>query len=192
MATNITGDFIKALIANGSSVEGDMGGTGWGLVGAATGLIGMIVVGKTKFYDPLVDFRNKVRNGGDWDFKSNWLKPYKDTGVEVAGKTYRYDMPGNFHYGYVGSAMGVSTNMLLTQAGKAQRAAGTSKPEFHCTHGDDPEDHEFIRLGIKLYDDYELKVTETNLAAILGGFKTIVCGPVPKEKPFKEPFFSRR
>jgi hypothetical protein len=189
MATNITGEFIKRLIANGASIEGSVGGTGWKAAAVLTGLIGGVIIGKTKFYDPLVAFRNKVRNGGDWDFKSNWLKPYKDTGIEVAGKQYRYDMAGNFHYGYVGCAAGISDGMLLAQAGKAQVAAGTSKPEYHCTHGDDPEDHEFIRLGIKLYDDNGLKVTETNLAQILGAFQVIVCGP---QKPFKEPFFSRR
>lgn len=180
MATNITSEFIKRLIANGSSIQGSVGGAGWGAAAVLGGLVGGIMIGKAKFYDPLVAFRNKVRNGGDWDFKSNWLKPYKDDGVEVAGKQYRYDMPGNFHYGYTGCAAGISDNMLLTQAGKAQKAAGTSKPEFHCTNGDDPEDAEFIRLGIKLYDDHGLKVTETNLGQILGAFKAKVCGPAPE------------
>src|SRR5688572_3506248 len=100
-APNITWEFIKRLINNGSSIQGSAPEWYDGFW-ALGGVVGMYTA-KKKVVDPMIEFRNKVRAGGDWDFKSNWLKPHKDSGVEVAGKVYRYDMPGNFHYGYVGA-----------------------------------------------------------------------------------------
>jgi hypothetical protein len=180
MAANITNEFIKRLVANAESMR-DM----------KPGFLQTVIIpwGLRRGAQMLTRFRNKVRAGGDWDFKDNWLKNCKDSGVEVAGKHYRFDMPGNFHYGYVGCATEIPDSILFSEAGRAQRSAGTSRPEYHCTNGDDPEDHEFIRLGIKLYDDVGLDVTESNLAMILSGFKTIQCGPVPP--PVKVPIMPR-
>jgi hypothetical protein len=122
-------------------------------------------------------FYNKVRNGGDWDLKNNVYKPYKKTGVIVAGNTYGNDMPGNYHFGFVGAAAGFSDYILHKGAGEAQQRAGTSKPEYGCTYGDDPTDYEFIRLGIELYDTVGLSVTEAALKSSLAGFQTITCPP---------------
>jgi RHS repeat-associated protein len=90
-------------------------------------------------------FRDQVRNGAPWDYKQY------DRGFEDFG---------NYNYGYTGAAMGLQTDFLLRQAGRAQVAAGTSRPEwgdpgyfgglFGGTppYGDDPHDQEMIRRGI--------------------------------------------
>jgi hypothetical protein len=122
-------------------------------------------------------FYTQVKNGGPWDLKNNVYKPYKNSGVMVSGNKYDYDMPGNFHYGFVGAAADFDDLILHKAAGVAQERAGTSKPEYHCTYGDDPKDFEFIRLGIALYNQVGLKVTEAALKSSLGQFQTIVCTP---------------
>lgn len=60
-------------------------------------------------------FRDKVRNGGPWD--------YKQADPEL--QDY-----GNYNYGYTGNAAGFSLGVLLRQAGVAQRAARTSRHEW--------------------------------------------------------------
>jgi hypothetical protein len=119
-----------------------------------------------------------VRYGGFWDFKANIYRGFEQTGVSVCGREYRYDMPGNYHYGFVGAAAGFSDTVLLSAAGGAQVQAGTSRPEYWCTYGDDPEDSVFIMLGIALYRQARLAVTTTNLQQSLARFVRIVC-PMP-------------
>jgi RHS repeat-associated protein len=92
----------------------------------------------------LLWFRNQVRNGGPWDYKQ--LNPgYQDF--------------GNYNYGYAGTAMGLGSGVLLRQAGLAQIAAGTSRPEWgdpgtfgafggKAPYGDDPVDQVYIAHGI--------------------------------------------
>lgn len=86
----------------------------------------------------LLWFYNQVRNKGPWDFKQLGSQ-YSDF--------------GNFHYGAVGKAMGISEQVLLRAAGWAQSKAGTTLNSFgHWTkdapYGDDPEDQLQIRNGI--------------------------------------------
>jgi hypothetical protein len=60
----------------------------------------------------------------------------------------------SLHYGYVGKAAWWSTEGLLhRKAGEAQRAAGTSRPEWNVSpyHGDDPIDYFNIERGFDLY-----------------------------------------
>ncbi len=166
-APNITQDFITRLKDNGAAAEA-MAVHWYDFLGGPGNAAAKEGVRWGWFYQ-------KVRAGGPWDFKSNVYKSHKDTGVEVCGNVYRFDMPGNFHYGFVGAAAGFSAWTLHRAAGWAQERAGTSKPEYHCTHGDDPEDYEFIRLGIQLYDDVGLDVTTTNLSRVLSFFRTLVC-----------------
>lgn len=84
-------------------------------------------------------FYTKVRNKGEWDFKQ-------------LGRQYA-DF-GNFHYGAVGTAAGISEGLLLRAAGTAQHLAGTSKEEFDnwwadAPYGDDPIDQVWIKAGIE-------------------------------------------
>ncbi len=83
-------------------------------------------------------FYQQVRNKGPWDFKQ--AGPYENF--------------GNFHYGAVGYAGGIPENVLLRAAGCAQMKAGTSLDAWDSCwgdmpYGDDPNDQEFIQLGIE-------------------------------------------
>jgi hypothetical protein len=120
-----------------------------------------------------------VRGGGLWDFKANVYRGFRQSGVSVCGRQYRYDMPGNYHYGFVGTAAGFSLTVLLSAAGGAQIQARTSRPEYWCTFGDDPEDSAFIMLGIGLYQEVQLEVSTTNLHRSLARFVRIVCQAPP-------------
>lgn len=84
-------------------------------------------------------FYKKVRNRGDWD--------YKQRGSQFASF-------GNFNYGAVGIAAGISETVLLRAAGAAQTVAGTSQAEFDkwwadAPYGDDPVDQAWIKAGIE-------------------------------------------
>lgn len=99
-------------------------------------------------WDPtnLFWFRDQVRNNGPWDYKQ-----------QGAG----FQDFGNYNYGYTGSAMGVSSDFLQRQAGIAQQAAGTSRPEWGspgpfggliggtAPYGDDPRDQTLIIQGME-------------------------------------------
>lgn len=83
-------------------------------------------------------FYKKVKNGGDWDYKQ---------------RSRQYASFGNFNYGAVGTAAGISEPVLLRAAGAAQTAAGTSKEQFdkwwsESPYGDDPVDQIWIKAGI--------------------------------------------
>jgi hypothetical protein len=89
-------------------------------------------------------FYNQVKNKGPWDYKQQG-KQYQDF--------------GNFNYGAAGIVIFDGTT-LLREAGRAQIAAGTSKPEWGYPgsrvnplggkppYGDDPADQALIQKGI--------------------------------------------
>jgi hypothetical protein len=164
---DITAWFVGQLLQNGRVAEKK------GSVSLVDVLVGGPLVSAVSL---LTWFKRQVQSGGPWDFKSNFLKQYRNAGVVFNGKKYRYDMPGNFHYGFVGAAAGIRTWLLKYAAGQAQLKSGTSKKEFHCTDFDDPEDQAYIELGIQLYDNIGLKVTGADVANLLAKFKPKTCG----------------
>ncbi len=94
--------------------------------------------------------KSQVQNKGPWDYKQR-------------GSIYQ-DF-GNFNYGVVGRAMGITRKRLLNQAGVAQIKAGTSRPEWgwpanvsgfggKAPYGDDPTDQMMITRGMDWYDAY--------------------------------------
>ncbi len=126
-----------------------------------------------------VEFRDRVKNRGVWDLKSN-----KGTifGLGNDGKTQfvyqgikmeSQDI-GNHHFGAVGKAYGLfSDEFMLRQAGDAQMAAGTSQPQWQkstrrvitdgsggvvvqktlvAPYGDDPRDQRWIKAGFRYYE----------------------------------------
>ena len=89
-----------------------------------------------------VEFYNKVKSKGDWDFKTS-------------GK--QYEDYGNYHYGVVGRAAGWSAGILERAAGAYSIYSGTSPsgsswPLGSPPYGDDFIDHAWINQGIKDYD----------------------------------------
>lgn len=101
-------------------------------------------------------FASKVDYGHEWDFKT---------------KGAEYEAFGNFHYGVVGRAAGISEVNLRQQAGIAQEGAGTSqkgwgdsgygigKLKFFGSgnYGDDPTDQHWIKKGMHYYAKQEAK-----------------------------------
>jgi hypothetical protein len=64
---------------------------------------------------------------------------------------------GNFNYGVVGRAAGISAPLLRRAAGWAQRRAETSQvrfehPSWRHPYGDDPEDQTDISVGMQYYN----------------------------------------
>ena len=91
-------------------------------------------------------FRKMVKNKGPWDFTQ---------------KGSIYQDFGNFHFGATGASFGFYKQVILQETGRAQQAAGTSRPEWGCPsstrwdifggrspYGDDPEDQLQIINGI--------------------------------------------
>ncbi|MBX3611908.1 MAG: hypothetical protein KF871_18595, partial [Hydrogenophaga sp.] len=85
-------------------------------------------------------FYLKVRNKGEWDYKQQ-------------GKVY--EEFGNWHYGVIGTALGIPEEILKRMAGFAQIRAKTStgenwgNPFTHAPYGDDPNDQDAIMRGIE-------------------------------------------
>ncbi len=84
------------------------------------------------------DFINKVKTGGDWDYKK-----LSDDG--------KYENFGNYHFGIVGSAAGFNELTLRAAAGFYQIISGTSDRYYYFSFFDDPKDQYWIMRGI---DDY--------------------------------------
>ena len=94
-----------------------------------------------------IDFYDKVRSGGDWDFKLR-DKDHK-----------KYEDFGNYHFAVVGRAAGWSPDVLRRGAGAYSIYSGTSPegsswpgPFGQPPYGDDFIDHAWINQGIKDYD----------------------------------------
>ncbi len=94
-----------------------------------------------------IDFYDKVRSGGDWDFKK------RDTDRK------KYEDFGNYHFGVVGRAAGWSPDTLRKGAGAYAIYSGTSPegsgwpwPFGQPPYGDDFIDHTWINQGIKDFD----------------------------------------
>jgi RHS repeat-associated protein len=89
-------------------------------------------------------FANKVRPGGDWDYAHN------------QGQVGQYRDLGNFNYGFIGTALGYSPQMLHFMAGALQIAMGHSEfpwgmpGEPFSPGGDSPVDYFWIEQGIAL------------------------------------------
>jgi RHS repeat-associated protein len=111
----------------------------------------LLVDGWSMFY-----FANKVRPGGDWDFKRNddedipYFNPSHDQRYVFRGINIRWDAPGNIHYGYVGMAANETWStpgILHMWAGRFQEGS----PKITNKYGDDWYDSIAISWGISLY-----------------------------------------
>lgn len=166
---DITNWFVGQLKANGQTAKAKGTPSRWLLLGSLGGLVAHEVA-------TLKWFKRMVQARGPWDFKTNYLKNYRNAGVTFAGTQYRYDMPGNFHYGFVGAAAGIGETTLELGAGQAQVRSGTSRPEYWCTSFDDPEDNAYLKLGIALYKAKGLAVAAADVDTYLKKFKLATCG----------------
>ena len=76
--------------------------------------------------ETLLWFYNKVRNGGEWDYKqldkSERIEFKKKFGVDVSSQ---YEDFGNYNYGAVAKAIGLSEELAKAAAGYAQGVSET-------------------------------------------------------------------
>ena len=139
-----------------------------------------------------ITFRNKVRNKGDWDLKNDknsifGLGNDGKTTFVFQGQSMESQDIGNHHFGAVAKAYGKfpSEEFILKQAGEAQIAAGTSRPEWQIyqeeirysfskadtprqytvkvlqpPYGDDPRDQKWIKAGFKYYLSKKIRTNE--------------------------------
>jgi RHS repeat-associated protein len=82
----------------------------------------------------LAEFIDAVRPGGRWDYKIQ----ADDAGV--VDQTNKYDDSGNYHYGAISAARGMSLEFSLRGAGLAQILAGTSSHDYLFGPLSDPLD----------------------------------------------------
>lgn len=102
-----------------------------------------------KYITAGVFFAEKVKTGGDWDYKS-YLGTHTVYYVEDLHNNMTGEAIGNFHYGYVGSEI-YNENVLKLAAGFYQFVSGTSQREFWKSYFDDPRDQLEIQKGINKY-----------------------------------------
>ena len=100
----------------------------------------------------LIWFYHQVKPEGPWDYK-------------LQGKGLEFEPYGNYHYGAVGRALGVSADNLLRAAGAAQvkgyiegkSPLGSGRPfdppGLGSCYGDECRDQDNIRLGIQYFED---------------------------------------
>ena len=144
----------------------------------AQGLRGLNWCGTLQTVSAYLGWASMVRGGAPWDFKPDIAEvalqmsdpddPDRRTPVvRIGGRVYRHDIVANIHYGYVGRASGFPIVDLLAFAGAAQITAGTSDWSYWYTLFDDPADAAAIRVGMELWDTYELSFTEEDLAMLI-------------------------
>jgi RHS repeat-associated protein len=178
--------FVHHFDNNSNTLIGQIGGTI-----DANEIFGNTLKNDIKVANGIVNpvtFKNFVKGKGGWDLKNNKSTIFgishsqdKQNGTHTIftfmGNSYSSEDLGNFHYGATGSATWFGNiKFLLTQAGAAQIAAGTSRPEWQVygpasfnkdgepgyryhggqmlpPYGDDPEDQKMIKAGINYYNN---------------------------------------
>ncbi|EOP46348.1 polymorphic toxin type 44 domain-containing protein [Bacillus cereus] len=94
-------------------------------------------------------FTKLVKSGAPWDYK---LKYGPKTTYTFDNRTLTGEDLGNFHFGYVGKAIGFTDLELTGGAGFYQLLSRTSEWSYYQTFFDDPRDQEMIKLGIDYYN----------------------------------------
>ncbi|MBQ7007169.1 MAG: hypothetical protein IJN59_05010, partial [Oscillospiraceae bacterium] len=107
---------------------------------------------QNNYIDAVIFFVNKVKPGGDWDFKSqdDWALT-SSVKYKYHGETLRFDDIGNIHYGYVGRVL-FSDDVLLLAGGLVQISTRTSDWSYWNTNFDDPRDQWAVAFGCQIWD----------------------------------------
>ena len=111
--------------------------------------------GNTKNMNPvekLRTFAKAVNNGSEYDLK---LQPEWNQTIMYDGIIMDPQDVGNFHYGYIGAAIGIHEDILVLEAGANQLKNHKFKTIQNCltpSYCDDPRDTYYIRLGIIKYN----------------------------------------
>ncbi len=115
------------------------------------------IVGGAAKAAALLKWKNLVQTGARWDHKPILRKMLQltqnDHHFPIQGDPdheYFYDIWSNIHYGYVGRAAGFTATELQLGHQMGGSAGQT-----------DPMDIETVQLGIDLWNQYELNLTQT-------------------------------
>ncbi len=103
-----------------------------------------------------MEFAERVKSGGVWDFKRTYTKYYTFDGMFISGEYI-----GNMHYGFVGRGAGFSRNLLSSAAGAYQIYSGTSSIKWYKSYFDDPSDQAAITKGMNYFRDGLPKTTSS-------------------------------
>ncbi len=99
-----------------------------------------------------VYFADRVKSGGEWDYKQ-YLGYSTICYIPEVDSYMTGECVGNFHYGYVGKSV-FSSTLLLSAAGFYQICSGTSQLSWYSSYFDDPSDQADIQWGIDWYVAY--------------------------------------
>jgi hypothetical protein len=123
----------------------------------------------------LLAFRNMVKGGAAWDYKKAIRDEYgKWSADPKRGVVYYFDIWGNIHFGYIGTAIGFTETRLLDGAGIAHAIENKSQPLSKIIAAvingggrkfDDPLDQVAIRVGIGLWKRHGAAVTAKQILA---------------------------
>jgi RHS repeat-associated protein len=109
-------------------------------------------------------FYNLVKTGGKWDLKNNDKTIYSNESSQNATFIFNNDQMksqdvGNYHFGVVGRAYGLSEGTLRKGAGIYQIYSGTSERKWinRKWYGDDPRDQRSMIKGFQWYTNYKKK-----------------------------------
>lgn len=123
-----------------------------------------------------------VKTHGLWDFKH---RIYREVGesIRLAGRWYRYDVPGNIFYDYMGVAIGFNEQILHCGAGFAAMRAGTGTTTDwrKVCKADPPDDRDAIEAGFDLWIQTLGNVTGDALKAALARHPLIATSSPPSE-----------
>lgn len=99
------------------------------------------------------DKGTNIYTGGSYDLKSMEMFNTHDIFM-YKGKIIPRDGAGNILFGYAGKQLGFTDDEIFVYAGTAQILANNlnAEPKFEPFYYDDPVDHEYIKIGIDMYN----------------------------------------
>lgn len=141
-------------------------------------------------------FYMQVNDGAPWDYKIRINQEYGPWALDrKTGTRFSFDVWGNLHFGYIGSAVGYSKELLLAAAGIIQaRDDGKDMNQVmdEFLHGgdvkgyDQPKDQAAISSGCGLWEDFEDEVNTIDILRRLRASRSNLAaeeapeGPTPK------------
>lgn len=128
-----------------------------------------------------------VKTHGLWDFKHRIYEVGRS--IRLAGQWYRFDVPGNIFYGYMGVAIGFDEQILHCGAGFAAIRAGTGTTTDwrQVCKADAPEDREAVEAGFDLWKQARSNATGDALKAALAGGHPLIASAAPPPAPVHNP-----
>jgi len=120
----------------------------------------------------LIQFLLLNKTGGDWDYKQQIAHleglPFPGGGyapIPNDSYVYYFDIWTNFHYGYIGRAVGLSGDLLHAAA---DIPVDVNVGPVHLNNGQtDPGDILSEQIGIDLWDHYQSGLTRNDILAAI-------------------------